>query len=291
MVAEDHNLMEPWGIDLNLVTLDGQSKVVPSLLSGEVQFASSTPEQAMTATLQNPSLQMVVSSFTANPYVVVAKGGVDDLDDLSGKTIGVNALGASADYFSAKIALEDHGLEEGDDYTFVQSGNTAQRVSALESGQIDAMLAWEPDVSRAEEVGAAPVMSLAEVSSLKGAQFSTFVALESWYDENSDVAERWVRGYQETIRWLQDPENREDVVRSIAAHLDVSDEQAERTYKQFLVDLPAEDPVSTFNVESLEKMLENAQAAGVDALGDVDGDDLDGFFDNTLVDNAKELHK
>lgn len=291
MVARDYQLMEPWDIDLDVVILDGTSKVVPSLLSGDVQFASATPEQAMGAHLQQPDLKMILSSVNANPYVVVAGEGMDELSDLEGKTIGVNGLGSSADYFGSKIVLSEAGLEENDDYTFVQSGNTAQRVAALEAGQVDAILVWEPDAARAEAVGGNVIYSLSDSPSFDGAQFSSFVALSSWYEEENDLAVRWVRGYQDTVRWMQDPANKDAIVESIAAQLQVDQDLAESTYQQFLVDMPAEDPVGTLSDPPLRLTLENAQDSGVENLLDIDPDDLSDFYDNSLNEAAQELEQ
>lgn len=289
VVARDHDLMEDWGIDLDIVLLDGTARIVPALLADEVQLAAVTVEQAMAANLQEPDLQMLVTFLSSSPYSLVAGEHVQEVEDLQGGTIGVNGIGSSADYFGAKLFLADLGLEEGPDYTFIQAGNAPQRVAALESGQVDAILSWEPDTSRAIESGGHVVASLMDSPSLAGVPVSVFAGLRTWYEEEPDIATRWVRAYQDAVRWMQDPENRDLVVQSIADQQQVDAELAERTYEQFFVNMPPEDPIGTVTREGLARTLENGHAAGVESLRDITPDDLEQFYDNSLTEAAQEL--
>ncbi|MBF8184586.1 ABC transporter substrate-binding protein [Nonomuraea sp. K274] len=289
IVARDYKLMEPAGIDLDLVIFNSQAQVVPSLLAGAVQFGSSTPEQAIAAGLKEKSLRMVVSTETKNPYSLVVDPSISSVAGLKGKKVGVNAANASADYYAGATLLADAGLKPNTGYTFTNVGVTTARVAALQAKQVSGLLLFPPDTLKATSQGAKVLAEAADSPSLKGAQFGTLVALQSWYSENRDTAVRFVRGYQDTIKWLYDPANKDKVIRSIAKEMKVSNDAAATTYKHFLEDLPAESATGEFTEPALKKMLDNAHANNIASLSSVTDATLPNFYDNSLAKDAVKV--
>jgi hypothetical protein len=98
-----------------------------------------------------------------------------------------------------------------------------------------------------------------------------------------------VRGYQESVRWLQDPENRDAAIENIMAEQEIDEDMAAEAYDFFVTELPAEDPTGEIKPENLQKTIENAQAAGVESVQNVDTDDLEQFYTNDLVEAASAL--
>lgn len=288
IVARDQKLMEPAGIKMNLVIFSGQAQVVPSLLSGASRFASSTPEQAMEAHLQEKDLNLVVGTETGSPYSLIASPDITSIKDLRGKKIGVNGVGASADYFAGKLLLADKGLQEGADYTFTNVGVTAQRVAALQANQVSAVLLFPPDTAKALDGGAKQIALATDSPALKSGMTGGLVSLSSWYDKNKDVATKFVKGYQDTMKWLYDPANRAQAVKDFAAQFKISDAAAGDVYDYFITNVHKdEDLTGMVHQESLAQTLKNAQTVGLKSLSSVQSTDLSSFYDNALVDAAK----
>ena len=289
IVARDEKLFEPAGVDLDLVSFNDQGAVVPALLSGSVQFGSSSPEQALAAGQQEPSLRMVVSTETANPYSLMVNPGIDSIEDLKGKTIGVNAQNASADYFAAITMFNDAGMEAGKDYTFTNVGPTTARVAALQAEQVDAVLLFPPDTLKAQENGAHIIAKASDSPSLDGALFGTLVALKSWYSDNKDAAAKFVRGYQDTMDYLYDPANKDTVIKDMANEWKVSTEAATTTYEYFIETLPEESMTGEFDPDSVSQMLENAHKNELESVKSVTEDELSNFYDNSLAEAATKI--
>lgn len=288
IVARDEKLMEPAGIKLDLVIFSGQAQVVPSLLSGASSFASSTPEQAMAAHLQQKDLKLVVGTETGSPYSLITKPDITSIEDLRGKQIGVNAVNSSADYFAGKLLLADKGLQEGADYTFTNVGVTAQRVAALQANQVSAVLLFPPDTAKALDGGAKQLALATDSPALKSAMTGGLISLSSWYDKNKDVATKFVKGYQDTMKWLYDPANRAQAVKDFAAEFKIDAAGAGVVYDYFITNVHKnEDLTGMVHKDSLAQTLTNAQTVGLKSLSSVKSADLSSLYDNTLVDAAR----
>jgi ABC-type nitrate/sulfonate/bicarbonate transport system substrate-binding protein len=290
IVARDEKLMEPAGIDLNLIIFSSQAQVVPALLSGSAQFASSTPEQAIAAGLKQPDLKMVISDETSNPYSVVVAPDINTLADLKGKKIGVNAALASEDYFTGRNMLGDIGLRETRDYAFTNVGITTARVAALNAKQVSGLLLFPPDTLQALQSGNKIIAQASDSPSMQGAEFGTLVSLQSWYNENRDTAVAFARGYQNTIKWLYDPANRNKAITDIANQMKVSQQAAAITFDYFYKTLPRESATGEFELPYLQKMLKNAHDDNLPSLASVKDSDLGNFYDNSLTQAAAKTN-
>lgn len=290
IVAQDEKLMEPAGIDLNLIIFSNQAQVVPALLSGAAQFASATPEQAIAAGLQQPDLKMVVSTETSNPYDLVVSPGVNTIADLKGKKIGVNAALASEDYFTGRSIFGDAGLLENRDYTFTNTGATTARVAALNAKQVSGLLLFPPDTLQALQSGNKIIARASDSPSLQGAEYGTLVSLQSWYGKNRDTAVAFARGYQNSIKWLYDPANRDKAIQDIANQMKVSQQAASVTYDYFIRTLPPESPTGEFELPLLQKTLKNAHADNLASIASVQESNLGMFYDNSLTQAAAKAN-
>src|SRR5450759_714891 len=122
IIAAKENLMAPSGVKLEPVIFSGVAQVAAGLISGAVDFASTTPEQVMAVSQKEPSIKMVIGVVTGSPYTLVASADIKSIEDLKGKKIAVNTAGISNDSLAAELMLAAHGLGKGD-YSFVNTGS------------------------------------------------------------------------------------------------------------------------------------------------------------------------
>lgn len=107
----------------------------------------------------------LVSSITTGTMIniVAREDGPKSVDELKGKTIA--AIAASGAYNMCKAVLQDtHGLELGKDIKIQNVPSPAQAMTLLMSGNVDAALSWEPNVSAAmaRMKGLQPIFNLGE---------------------------------------------------------------------------------------------------------------------------------
>lgn len=293
IAARDEKLMEPAGIDLDLVTFSGFTQVMPALVSGSLQFALAPAEQAMAAHLQEPDLKMVIGSLVGSPFSLIGGPDIHSLKDLKGKTISVNAVGATADYNTAKAMLTDAGLKEGVDYNFITGGATSQRVAAMNAGVVDAVLLNEPDVSTFLESGKGNVLAKGtDLPRFSNSLAIAVVSNQSWYSENEELAAKFARGYQDTMKWMFDPANKEKAVADFARQFKVSNELAEKTYDTFINGVIADiDQSGAIDQANITQTLENALENGIKSVSGIEPKSLSEFYDNSLVEAAAKIRE
>ena len=99
--------------------------------------------------LRETGLDAKILTAQQNRYItelVVHKrheGKIRTVRDLKGRTIGVSGMG-SGSHVSSRYVLRHAGLDPEIDVSFVAVGGPTTQVSAMEKGQIDAVMAFDP---------------------------------------------------------------------------------------------------------------------------------------------------
>ncbi|MBO0889936.1 MAG: ABC transporter substrate-binding protein [Acidothermales bacterium] len=283
LMARDENLMKPYGIDLQINTFQNTGQIIPALLSGSLQVGTATPEQLFAAQNKQPNLKMIASEDGTNPYslIVNPKKGISSIQDMRGKTIGVTGTGASADYFTAKLMLKDHGLEENRDYHFINAGPPPQRAAALVKGQVDAVMSFPPDAQVMLSKGMKSIAQASSLPNLHKVIIATYMANKPWYTKNHDLAVKFMRGYLASVKWLYDPKNKAKAVANIAKDMKVSNADATTTYDTFVTKLQAYPKDGLIDPAALTTTAKNAQATGVKGAPALNS--LSSRYDNSLA--------
>ncbi|MFA6295968.1 MAG: ABC transporter substrate-binding protein [Patescibacteria group bacterium] len=97
-----------------------------------------------------PSEVVFVNDASISADVIIAKPDINSLSDLKGKTIGVDGINTFSHIFVLS-ALEKNGLLEKD--IFLKNISAPNVLSALESGEVDAVHTWDPIKSQAVTKG------------------------------------------------------------------------------------------------------------------------------------------
>jgi ABC-type nitrate/sulfonate/bicarbonate transport system substrate-binding protein len=286
-IARDEKLMEPFGIDFQPVVFQGgAAQVLPAVLGGSTQFGIAGAQQTIIAYQQEPSLAMILNPMNGSPLSIVAKQGIATPADLRGKTISVNSAGSSEDYLSAVAWLREQGISP-DEVNFVTGGATSARVSALISGNVDAVLCSPPDVGRLTEAGATVLGEADDVPALQNQASYVIVGKKEWLEANHDAAVRFAQGYQATQKFMRDPANRDAVIGDIADELGIDQDVAGEVYEYWINEFNADaDPTGAVHVENLEQTLQNGKDNGVEELMAVTPDSLTDMFDNSYAEAA-----
>ncbi|MBO0830061.1 MAG: ABC transporter substrate-binding protein [Streptosporangiales bacterium] len=281
IMAQDEQLMKPSGIKLDVVTFQNTGQIIPALISGSVNFGMATPEQLFGAQEKQAGLKMVASEVTNDPYQMIVRPNITSLEGLKGKTIGVTGIGASADYFTAKLLLKGHGLEEGRDYHFVNAGPPPQRATALVKGQVDAVMSFPPDAQVMLSKGMKSIAQASSLPNLHKIIMGSLISDQRWYSKNHDLAVKFMRGYLASVKWLYDPKNKAKAVADIAKDMKASTADATITYDTFITKLKASPLDGQIDPSYLTTTAKNAKSEGLKAAPSLDS--LSSRYDNSLV--------
>ncbi|MEB7448197.1 ABC transporter substrate-binding protein [Arthrobacter koreensis] len=169
-----------------------------------------------------------VTAIASNGYISAgSKGsgvlvrpdsGISSVADLAGKTIGVQGVRSGSD-LAVLLAAEDAGIDP-DSLVQVALPFPAM-LAALESGQVDAVMAVDPFFS---QISAAGMENLGNMQ----AQFTpdvpstVWATTDNWLAENAETAEKFAAAMEDAVAYYEDPANL-DEVREITAEISQTD--------------------------------------------------------------------
>jgi len=217
-VADSSNLFKKNNLDLEIVYMPGNISL-PSLLSGEIQFAQMTGALMAPARLQGGDPVMLASVQDYLDDRLVARPTIKSIEDLKGKRIGISRFGA-ASHMRVLNFLPRFGLGEKD-VTFLQIGDTPARVIALVGGSIDASSFSPPDHLVAAKAGMKILFNMRELN--VAYQGTGLVTTQRQIAKNRDVVRRMVKAYVEAIHVVRT--NPEVSKRAFAKYRKTTDEK------------------------------------------------------------------
>jgi sulfonate transport system substrate-binding protein len=166
---------------------------------GEADLATNAETQALRYSVARPDLRIVMT-VTEGLYRIVARrsAGIDSVADLRGKRVATIPQ-TSSGYFLKRM-LENEGLAF-EDIVAVPITPLAGMTAALERGEVDAVVIWEPESENAAQVLGEDLV-----------QFSGHGVYRELFNLNTTAAK------------LADPDSRQRIVRFIRAIIDASAE-------------------------------------------------------------------
>src|SRR5882724_1679335 len=168
---------------------------IETLIAGEVQFGQMTGSLMFSARLQGADPVMLAGVQDILNDRLVVRPNINSVEDLKGKRIGVFRFG-SASHLRMLNVLPRYGMGERD-ITFLQVGDTPERLIALHGGSIEATLLSPPEHFEAVRLGMKILLNLRDLN--VPYQGSGLVTTQRLVARNRDLARRFLRAYVEAI--------------------------------------------------------------------------------------------
>ena len=157
-VADVAGLFKKNGLDVQIIYT---RLAIESLVAGEIDFGQMTGSLMSSARLQGTDPVMLAGVDDVLTDRLVARPNIKSVEELRGKRIGIFRFG-SASHLRVLNVLPRYGMTDRD-VTFLQIGDTPDRLIALFGGSIDATLASPPDHLEAVRAGMRVLLNLAEL--------------------------------------------------------------------------------------------------------------------------------
>jgi NitT/TauT family transport system substrate-binding protein len=152
-----HYFSEP---QIRLVEVPSATVCIKSLAAGTIEGAMLTLDEVLTARAQGLDLKVIaVLDVSLGADVLLARPGIDTVQDLQGKKIGVEQSAVGAVMLDA--ALQSAGLTPADVETIYMTVN--KHVDAYQQKKVDAVVSFEPVKSQLLQQGAKTLFSSAEI--------------------------------------------------------------------------------------------------------------------------------
>jgi ABC-type nitrate/sulfonate/bicarbonate transport system substrate-binding protein len=199
-LAKDAGIFERNGLDVEITSLAAGTLAVQGMLAGELDLAYNVASSLISANLGGSDLVMLAGGVNTMIFSISALPGIERIEDLRGKRLGITRLGTSTD-FNARYVLQRYGLQPETDVAFIQLNGNPEILTGLHAGAIDAGMLSHPTVVQAREQGFRSILDLGTLGIPY--QHTGVMSTRRYVEAHPDLARAVVRSHVEAIHRLK----------------------------------------------------------------------------------------
>ena len=215
-------------IDLRIVRFLTPTESFRALRDGAVDVAAFTADEILhyTKTKNKPKMFLVLDISNGGD-AIVARPGIESLDDFRGKNIGVepSALGH---YFLHRSMDFTKGLQVKD-FTVVPV-DIDKHVSMYEKGLVDAVITYEPSRSLLLKEGAKVIFDSKQIP---GEIIDVLVTEDKTLIENQKALKLLADGWFETVAYIK--LHKQEAMQKMASYEYISVQEFEKAYDDLII--------------------------------------------------------
>jgi NitT/TauT family transport system substrate-binding protein len=210
-LAEQLGYFKAEGLTVEISDFAGGARALQAVVGGSADVVSGAYEHTINLQNKGQFFQAFVLQGRA-PQIALGVSmktmpGFKSVHELKGKRIGVTAPGSSTNML-ANLVLSRYGLKAGD-VSFIGVGASAGALTALRSGQIDAISNIDPVMTMLEQKG--DVRIIYDTRTLKGTQevfggpmpAGCLYAPQEFLQKNPATAQALTNAIVHALKWLQ----------------------------------------------------------------------------------------
>jgi len=220
MIVEKKDLAKHWGKSyvMEAVRYQGTPTMITALANGELEIAN-LAYSTLGIAIENAGISDLrvisddfrdgVPGYFSNQFFVRKDSGIKRIEDLKGKVLATNAIGAGVD-IAMKAGLKKHGLLDKRDFTVIEAPLPTMP-SMLNDKKADLVTAVIPFAlsPQLNEIGF-PLFD--QTLGLGPSQFVFWTARQSWIDKNRAALIDYMEDMLRIERWFLDPKNHAEAV-------------------------------------------------------------------------------
>ncbi len=221
-IGIDKGWFEEEGVEVEFLWMDYVASM-DAYVSGTVDAVTMTNGDALvTGGTGKPSVGIIINDYSNGNDMIVAAPGIDSLEDLKGKKIGLEE-GFVIHLLLLKGA-ELAGIDPSE-FTIVNTP-TNETPQVLASGAVDAIGAWQPNSGQALKTvpGSKPVLTSADAPGIIYDLLSVDPeSLEERREDWTKVVKVWYR----IVNFIKDEDNVDEALALLSARVAISPEEYE----------------------------------------------------------------
>jgi NitT/TauT family transport system substrate-binding protein len=210
-IAEQLGYFKAEGLEVEIPDFAGGSKALQALVGGSADVVSGAYEHTINMQAKNQPIQSIVLQGRA-PQIVLAVStktmpDFKSIADLKGKKIGVTAPGSST-AMMASYVLAKAGIKTSD-VSFIGVGASSGAITAVKSGQVDAIVNLDPVITMLERDKLIKIISdtrtLKDTQAVYGGPMpaACLYAHNKFVQENPVTCQALANAMVHALRWLQ----------------------------------------------------------------------------------------
>ncbi|MBC7434120.1 MAG: ABC transporter substrate-binding protein [Rubritepida sp.] len=195
-VAREAGIFTRNGLNVTVNTGPSGSAMVAFLIGNQINAAYGAEQAGVSAHLVDPNVVAVAEGTALLRWISVLARGVENMDGLRGKRVGVaRGTGSETFWLSVVSRLQLNPA----DYTIVNV-EAPEMVAALERGNIDAFAVWEPWPTRAMRAipGTRILLSNDAIQIVRNFVYMN----KGWAEANAETTSRFMRSMVEAQQFI-----------------------------------------------------------------------------------------
>jgi len=257
-VAVDRGFWKEEGLDVEIVAFRGGSEVVVAMASKSVDFGAITgvdAGNAITKKIPITAVASIMPSLATMMVLVSPQSGIQTVQDLKGRSLGVTRHGALTDYLVRTLAKRE-GWDPVTGITILALGGFKEQVAALITGQSDGFV-WSADGGfQLEEEGKAKVLVTFD-KVIPDFNFEVLFAQNEALQNDPQLIRGFLKGWYRAVRYIQ--AHKGYTVQMMMNKLELPESVAVKSY-EFQTPLLSTD--GTWNLKGWEAVAESLPELG-----------------------------
>lgn len=161
LYAYEKGLFQQYGLDVELVYIEGGSTATAALIAGEVDVCQVAGTAVINSVVAGSDLALIAGLFNTYLFSLVVRPEIQTPADLQGQAVAISEPGSSSDA-AMRAILASLDVMPDQDVTLVATGGQGARLAAMESGAV-----------------AGTVVSVTETDKALAAGYRELVAMDS----------------------------------------------------------------------------------------------------------------
>jgi ABC-type nitrate/sulfonate/bicarbonate transport system substrate-binding protein len=229
-VAIDKGFYRDVGFEASASVIQNSPHSIQMAITGGFQIATSQPEPFVAAVERGASdLGAISAPMNSADWALIGNASVKTLEDLKGHVIGVSSLRTSESWLTTKLLLAK-GFKK-DDVTYLQTGTSPAKVTALQKGAVGAAILFQPTAELAIKQG---LPLLARYGTMRAYPTILYVVNKDWA-ATGDAGKRVAQAIQLAHAWLWDPGNKAEAIKILAKYTKRDDAILDAVYREYFV--------------------------------------------------------
>ena len=225
-LGRDKGIFQSENIDLQMILVASTIQVA-ALTTGDIDF-SGAQSQVMAGAARGLAVK-VVGFLTVKPsFWLMAKPEIKSMAELKGKVIGITAIGSSTDTL-ARFLIAKHGLMPDRDVAFLGTGTTANILTSMKAGTVDAGVLSPPFNAWGKQLG---YRTLAYFGDYVEQSLSGLGTSDKLIREKPELVRRMLGATIKSLRYIQ--QRPAETMQFIAKEWNVDAAAADELYRSML---------------------------------------------------------
>ena len=226
-VGAEQGIFRKHGVHVEVINIRSGPQTMAALASGDIQVAYTIPGTVVSAVSGGFDAAFFGGIINQADGDFIGAPQIRGPEDLKGKRIGVQSIGGGV-WSMAMLAIEHLGLDPNrDKMTIMIIGDSPVLAQSLSSGGIEATYLNYTHSRALKEKGFPLLLDIAKASiPYQGLAAAT---RRTYLRQNPQIIDSLMRGFAETVAFIQKPANKEIVVRTLAKNLRLKNSQDAET--------------------------------------------------------------